>query len=48
MLQLLRGADAFSGVVEKVVGWSHEEVQILVAQVKKDAKKKVVYMLFDL
>ncbi|KAL4938064.1 hypothetical protein BDV06DRAFT_215403 [Aspergillus oleicola] len=49
MYQMLDGLEAFSAATfTNILGWSIEEVQILLAQVRKDAKDRSVHMLHDL
>lgn len=49
MLQFLEGLEAFSvATFTQVLGWTHEEVQVFLALVRKDAKKRGVHMMHDL
>ncbi|KAL4790937.1 S-adenosyl-L-methionine-dependent methyltransferase [Aspergillus venezuelensis] len=48
MYQMLDGLEAFSAATfTNILGWSIEEVQILLAQVRKDAKDRSVHMMHD-
>lgn len=49
MLQFLEGLEAFSvATFTQVLGWSHEEVQVFLALVRKDARDRTVHMMHDL
>ncbi|KAL4885490.1 S-adenosyl-L-methionine-dependent methyltransferase [Aspergillus karnatakaensis] len=48
MLQFLEGLEAFStATFTNILGWEIEEVQVFLAQVRKDAKDSKVHMMHD-
>ncbi|KAI9739709.1 MAG: hypothetical protein M1834_006428 [Cirrosporium novae-zelandiae] len=47
MTQVLDGLEAFAlGIFTKVHGWSAEEVQLFLIDVRKDMMKKSVHLMF--
>ena len=49
MMQLLDGLEAFSlGLFTVAFKWSPEQIQLLLKDVRQDAKKKSVHMLHNL
>lgn len=49
MVQFLDGLEGFAlAMFTKILGWSVEEIQVLLAGVRQDAMKKEVHMLHKL
>jgi hypothetical protein len=48
-MQIMEGLEAFSlRLFTKVLGWTMEEVQVLLALVRKDLKNPKIHAQFDL
>lgn len=49
MMQMLDGLEAFSlNLFTKCLGWSPEEVQLFLKDVREDARKRSVHMIHNL